>query len=296
MCIILTCEKNVRPDRDTITTCFLNNPDGAGIMWVEDGKVQTSKGFMEEAELISAIESVPIESPLVIHMRIATSGGIDVGTCHPFPVCKDLDALHAANVECTAAVAHNGVILGVPTDDKKGISDTVYFVSHAILDMWRKDNKVTKGMKHRLSKLAPSNRFAIMTEDGSVFRIGKGWESVSRGIEASNSTWRWARYKKYTYDWKSLNYTWDDGDYEYLWEDGSCSSYWDSGSFYDKFEYEDVVGVEPDSDYVELLKSICRDCEGVHYCSRNGALCDDVKAEIEFQLYGVDYYPTLLGQ
>ncbi len=261
MCIILTCEKNVRPDHDMIETCFWNNPDGAGIMWVEDGKVQIAKGFMDEESLEAAIASVPLESPLVIHMRIATSGGVNVGTCHPFPVCRNLDALHAPNVECRAAVAHNGVIYGVPTDDKKGISDTVYFVSHEIADMWRKDNKVTKKLRRRITHDAPANRFAIMTEDGRVFRLGSGWESVSRGIEASNSTWRHSFRSK----WSKWDYLWDD--------------------FEDVTDEYEKLGYDVDNDYAAAVDRMCPLCDYRTYCRVYGAMCDDVAQLIDDELY-----------
>ena len=262
MCIILTCDKNVRPSDDLIETCFWNNPDGAGLMWVEDGRVQTSKGYMDEDALIAAIASVPLDSPLVIHMRIATSGGVSAATCHPFPVCRSMDALHAENVECNAAVAHNGVIMGVPTNDKEGVSDTVYFVSHAIADMWRNDNKVTRKMRRKISKKAPHNRFAILTESGRVYRIGDGWETVSPGIEASNDSWRYDRWS--------------------LWDKGG-SSLW-GGHSANLSDYD----VDPAySDYIDML---CADCPEKDNCKAFGAICHDVDDYIEEALYGSSGY------
>lgn len=278
MCIILTCDRNVRPDHDLIETCFWNNPDGAGIMWVEDGRVQTSKGFMDERSLERAIDAVPTDSPLVIHMRIATSGGIDVGTCHPFPVCRDLETLHAANVECRAAVAHNGVILGEPTDDKLGVSDTVHFVSHAIADMWRKDNRVTRKMRRKLTNKAPHNRFAILTEDGRVYRVGDGWESVSKGIQASNDSWRYSKSKWYGLrdscwdNWSLYDYYWDTDEVE---ADATPDKVWDR---YD---------VNPD--YAKVIDRWCHDCECAKHCKVFGALCDDIAELADWELYGVEW-------
>lgn len=189
MCIILTCNKNVRPDYDLIENCFWSNPDGAGIMWTENGRVETSKGFATPEELMRAINSIPTNAPVVIHMRIATSGGINVGTCHPFPICSDLEILHAADTECSAAIAHNGVIRSMPTNDKMGISDTVSFVSGHLAPMFK--GKVTKTLKTQIKQIAPGNRFAILTKDGTVSRIGEGWETVRPGIQASNGSWRY---------------------------------------------------------------------------------------------------------
>lgn len=242
MCIILTCDKNVRPTDELIQDCFMGNPDGAGIMWVENGKVQVSKGFMTVSQLIRAIDATPADSPLVIHMRIATSGGIDVGTCHPFPVCGDLDVLHAPDVECDVAVAHNGVIKGMETDDKKGISDTVTFVSKYMTKLYR--GKVTKRMRRRMRNIAPGNRFAVMTKDGGVYRVGSGWETVTSGINASNSTWRW------TYTTFGSN----------------------SNRYYDYAMY----GPE----YEEVFDLCCGGCDSIGTCMYYGPSCEHVQNAI----------------
>jgi len=246
MCIILTCEKNVRPTHDLVESCFLGNPDGAGIMWVEDGRVQISKGFMSAPQLIQAIESTPIDSQLVIHMRIATSGGINVGTCHPFPVCRDLDVLHAPDVECDVAVAHNGVIKNMPTNDELGVSDTVTFVSEYMTELYK--GKVTKNVKRRMREIAPGNRFAVMTKDGSVYRVGDGWETVTEGIQASNSTWRWTYADLYDYE----------------------------DEYYDGFDYP-AYGPE----YDDVFDLCCGKCKHIGSCMVYGPMCDEVYDAIE---------------
>ena len=251
MCIILTCERNARPSDELIADCFALNPDGAGIMWTDGGRVQICKGFMDCADLIAAIDSVPTDSPLVIHMRIATSGGIDVGTCHPFPICDDLKALHAANVECRAAVAHNGVIRGMCTDDKRGISDTVAFTAGKLNGMWRTDNVVSRRMRRRIMDAAPSNRFAIMTDDGTVYRIGHGWNTVTRGIQASNDTWRW--YEPY-------------------------SGYHGGGLWADSSSWFD-------DEYADLIEFYCGDCEARAYCAAHGAMCAGIDEAITDEWY-----------
>jgi hypothetical protein len=251
MCVILTCEPNVRPDYDLIETCFYNNPDGAGIMWCEGGRVEISKGFTTARTLSDAIASVPADSPLVVHMRIATSGGIDVGTCHPFPICDQLDALHAANVECTAALAHNGVISNMPTDEKLGISDTVYYVQNIVDKLYK--GKVSKRMKNRIKETAPGNRFAIMTGDGDVVRLGSGWETVSKGIQASNSSWRWSAL---------------DTGYDYG---------------FDWFSYDD--------DYAEAIEvaidMCCGECPNRESCAMYGPCCDEIADGFDDLVYSI---------
>lgn len=263
MCIILTCEKNVRPTHDLIETCFYNNPDGAGIMWVEDGEVQISKGFVDVKSLMEAIDYVPMDSRLVIHMRIATSGGIDVGTCHPFPVCNRLEALHAANVECPVAIAHNGVISSMPTDNKLGISDTISFVQLVVNDLFYKEG-VTKSTLRRIKKLAPGNRFAVMTNDGMVYRLGVGWETVTKGIQASNSSWSWSTY--YYYSARSPKWSWVDDDDWY------------------------------DDDYKRIFDSYCGDCLEKGTCMLTEPFCPMVRDMVEQWYLGDEYYQEYKGE
>lgn len=254
MCIILTCEPKVRPSLDLIYDCFFTNPDGAGIMWCEGGFVRTAKGFMDEISLIEAIDEVPIESPLVIHMRIATSGGVTVGTCHPFPVSDDLELLHASLTRCPVAIAHNGVIANMPTDKNHGISDTISFVSGIVTDLLRKSNGVvTNEVKSAIREAAPGNRFAIMTGNGKVFRMGSGWETVTTGIEASNSTWRYAYLS---------SYDWDD----YLVDYGN-----------------DVPEYGPEFEWV--FDSLCGCCKAKASCMMWGPTCDDVADSIDSGMF-----------
>lgn len=237
MCIILTCEPYARPTIDLVDDCFFANPDGAGIAWIEGGKVQISKGFTDSDCMYELIKDIPAESPLMLHMRIATSGGISVATCHPYPICDTLEYLHAPDVECGAAIAHNGVIPGMVTSD--GISDTIAFVQGVVTPMWRVSHEVTNSMRRAIMRAASGNRFAVLTSDGTLSRIGRGWQSVTRGIEASNGSWR---------------------PYVTKWRDSSFTSLWD-----------DV----PDTwdDVPNELDDTCVYCEGYSDCKRWGKQC-----------------------
>ena len=47
MCIIVAKKKEVDlPSIDTLETCFDHNSDGAGLMYVDNGKVVIDKGYM----------------------------------------------------------------------------------------------------------------------------------------------------------------------------------------------------------------------------------------------------------
>lgn len=234
MCIILSCEPGCRPDAKTLDTCMTNNPDGAGLMWTENGMVQVCKGLFTMSDLVSVFDYIPTEAPLAIHMRIATSGGIDYGTCHPFPITDNLEALHATDLECPFAVMHNGVIATMPTDEKAGISDTVSFVRSVLYPMTihGRSSIMSKTARMRIRRAAPNNRFCIMSKSGDVARIGKGWETVQRGVYASNDSWAFV-YGRFGYTTHDINGCIDDpaygDDYKEYMEDLET---WCCGCFY----------------------------------------------------------------
>ena len=47
MCIAIYKPENVEIPKETLETCFENNPDGAGYMFAEDKKLHVRKGFFD---------------------------------------------------------------------------------------------------------------------------------------------------------------------------------------------------------------------------------------------------------
>lgn len=202
MCIILSCAPYARPDRDTLRICWDNNPDGAGLMWPDGTRwVHISKGYFDFEDYAAAIEDAPADVPLVLHMRIGTSGGYGAGVTHPFPVFDDLDIIHATESRATYALAHNGVLSGYKTDDALGISDTVAFVRDFVHPLANSADIVESGgiavsnrAKKLLARASYGSRLAIMDYAGNVRLIGSGWRTVTKGIQASNDSFQSYRY------------------------------------------------------------------------------------------------------
>ena len=115
------------PSTDTLRRCFEENPDGAGFMWPERGRVQFRKGFMGWGDLESALSSeLPRDArglPVALHFRIATHGRVKPGCCHPFAVCKDYRAMRAESTSAAAGFMHNGTLAGL--DTSPDVSDKV---------------------------------------------------------------------------------------------------------------------------------------------------------------------------
>lgn len=189
MCVILACQPNERPTEDVLTTCWSANPDGGGFMWSDGHMVHGRKGFMTLDALLNALTAVPDDAPLAIHMRIGTSGGYDERVTHPYPVTDSLAALHATEWASPLGIAHNGVIPGMPTDDKAGISDTVAYVRDVVAPLAAGGNLISSFSLDDLEKSSAGSRLCIMTGKGGVALTGSGWNSVAYGIKASNKSW-----------------------------------------------------------------------------------------------------------
>lgn len=204
MCIILYHKPGARVSDEVLATCWKNNPDGGGLMWADGGRVHVSKGYMTLPDFIRAYRDIPERAPMVAHMRIGTSGGYGPEVTHPYPITGDLDALHALDVECREGIAHNGV-LPYPSDDKRGISDTVAFIMGEVAPLERSRRVRRAGgivrSKYAIGKLkadSEGSRLAILSADGAIKLTGAGWQGVTRGVQASNDSWRevktWALY------------------------------------------------------------------------------------------------------
>ena len=113
MCIAILNGKNITLKPDTLRTCWNNNPDGAGMAWVEKGRVKVFKELKSVETFIERYKDVrsTYKGLMLLHFRIATRGLKDVNNCHPFKVNNNL------------AFIHNGTVSGVKTS--KTESDTV---------------------------------------------------------------------------------------------------------------------------------------------------------------------------
>ena len=192
MCVIICCKPNCRPSADVLEAAFWRNPDGAGVMWADGHEVHGRKGLMTLEALEDAVADVDESAPLVIHCRIGTSGGNGPEVTHPYPVSYSLERLHALEWAAPVGIAHNGM-LPYPTDDERGVSDTVSYVKREAwpLKLRTRGRLATDELaRAELARTSTGSRLAVMDGRGHVARTGRGWEKVARGIVASNGSWR----------------------------------------------------------------------------------------------------------
>lgn len=191
------------PSEDTLRTCFINNPDGAGFMYADGDKVVIRKGFMKFKSFWKSLSSVRDKMgdgfSYVLHFRITTQAGVREDCTHPFPISERMDDLRKLICTADQAVVHNG-ILSITTEygARKTItySDTMKFttdyLSHiCCVPRWWED-------RHRmslLSSLSEDSRLAILDKSGHCTLIGSWTEDG--GVHYSNSSYK--SHKTYSY-------------------------------------------------------------------------------------------------
>lgn len=209
MCIICAKPAGVKmPTSETREIMWKGNPDGAGIMWVENGKVRIAKGLMKQkrfeaflTELSSKIDMV--KTPIVMHFRITTHGGTKPENCHPFPITENLGLLQKLNSTCEIGVAHNGILSFTP---RQGISDTMEYILTQLSVIKRINRKFYMERKflELISNATAGSRLCFLTSNGEIVTTGV-WEKDESGLLYSNSNYKKIRltYGMYTDAWSS---------------------------------------------------------------------------------------------
>lgn len=200
MCVIIHTPAGQQPvSRDIFDRASLYNPDGVGMAWVQNGKVQTTKrvrrfgrAYRQYTDLVTTGHDV------LLHCRLGTSGPNDVSMVHPFPVSKD----------GSAVMAHNGVLMGM---GDRELSDTAVFaraLRHIPLEYWWRKPEVWP----LLSEVMEGSKFAFLKADGEVWIPQRSLGVVQNGSWFSNSgpLNAWTYDKKYDLEWKGYKgtHTW----------------------------------------------------------------------------------------
>jgi predicted glutamine amidotransferase len=262
MCVIIVKDKNqTLPKKDTLKNCFERNPDGAGFMYVESGKVVIDKGYMTFKSFYKHYKKLCNKfnnfegKNLVMHMRISTSGGVERENTHPFPITDNYQDMFKLYYRTDIGVMHNGVISASrPSKDEeaKKINDTMIFTKeylNRVYEDWKdcfKNYAFITGVN-----ILTSSKFAILDKDENLTLIGTFYEY--EGAKYSNTSY-YALYKgtnsssptkKYGYDYNKKY-----GCYNY---DGySQYGYYGDDYYYDEgFDYDDYYTSEEYEKYLE---------------------------------------------
>lgn len=195
MCIIIAKEKYGRlPSEQELKNCFTNNSDGAGFMYVKDGKVVIDKGYMKYDAFIKHYKKLLEEfndfkdKSLVIHCRIGTSGQNIKENTHPYPISNDNRMLRAKHLsQLDIGIVHNGIIQGYGT--ATGLNDTQEFIQKYFYPLYKhfKEFYKNKDIMYGIEKITNS-KFAILDDTDTIYYIGDFIDD--RGLKFSNSTYK----------------------------------------------------------------------------------------------------------
>ena len=176
MCIIAYIPVNKDVSIKSIETMFKNNPDGAGILYIQNKKIRVFKTF-EVNQLISKYNSIKanINTDIVIHCRIGTHGLKSFDNIHPFIVNKNL------------GFVHNGIISDMPIDKKH--SDT-YMFNELILKQLPADFISNEAIKELISGYIGSSKLVFMDYNQNITIINEHKGLWDNGIWFSNYTYQ----------------------------------------------------------------------------------------------------------
>lgn len=206
MCIIICKPEGVDfPSLEILETCEIANPDGAGIAYIENEKVVIKKDFKSAFDLHSFTNGLSTKAPAIIHFRIATSGKVDMGNRHPFPLSPVLSDLRALNITTDMAMAHHGILFDMPKLSKK--SDTQLFIIEALCDPLIKNNLNNIAVQNLIELFFQASNSKCAILDGKTNKLFMFGDFISdSGLFFSSTVY------KGCYNWKDKYTYWNEID------------------------------------------------------------------------------------
>ena len=166
-------------ERRILENCFNYNSDGMGFMWNEDGEVHISKGYMNFEEGYRVLKELDRrinlkERGLVIHFRIATSGNVDMGACHPFAISNSDKTLRTLELTTDIGVCHNGIISAYIPPKNSILSDTQLFIKDYLYNIKEEiPNFLTNSNILFAIEKVVGSKLAFLDGEGNVTTVGK---------------------------------------------------------------------------------------------------------------------------
>ena len=205
MCVIASIPAGSTIDEKTLRNMWNRNPDGAGIAWLEDGRVNMYKSMKLKPFLtkFKVIVKSHGSSDILVHMRIATCGEVCLDNNHPFYLLQNGQELK------DTVFAHNGQLFDyTPPAKFSHLSDTRYFnelffnnFNILSLDDWRVQEMIGNIIgKHSNKFVVLSANPALKAETYIINKhlgeyVGKVWYS-NLHHQPVKSTWKGTSYTR----------------------------------------------------------------------------------------------------
>jgi len=196
MCLLICKPAGIVINRDALLIASETNGDGAGLAWHHDGRVEIGKGLWDFKTLDEELTRVEA-MPCMIHLRMATHGGISLENTHPFALRNGW------------AFAHNGII---KIEHEKDESDTRAYVRKVMDPLlghekaWHVNEPMLKHpkVKESIEDSLTGSRAAILMADGQFVIYIEKQGHWSGGAWFSNESY------KEGYFMRNYHATWDD--------------------------------------------------------------------------------------
>ena len=179
MCLIIYKPANATVPTALLTSAIKENPDGFGVMFAENGKLNVVK----DVDSSKVFEPVfrHTDKELLIHLRWATHGKVSPENTHPFKVDTGLWFMH------------NGVIT-IDTKDDPTKSDTWWFNErvvkpsrHAVFEAGFEDFLKCPLPSLGFQGIGNNNRLVFLDSQGRIQIINRGTWIEWEGLLLSNT-------------------------------------------------------------------------------------------------------------
>ena len=165
--------------------CWDANNDGVGIMYSDNGKIIVNREMHSFNEFMKLKKQADkLNTNIVIHFRIATSGGVNEHNCHPFRVNNNL------------YFCHNGILdIKVPLDSK--INDTQIFNNAFMKGLptnFVKDNTIMSLLEYSIGN---RNKFVFLDNEGQFYILNESAGKWDNGAWFSNDSYKDSPYRNY---------------------------------------------------------------------------------------------------
>lgn len=216
MCIIVSKKKGINlPGKDILKNCFDYNSDGSGLMFNDGTNVYIEKGFMTFNDFYNRLMELDkeynlINSDLVMHFRISTSGNIDPGNCHPYKISNIDTELRELKTITNIGMVHNGVIKNHIPPQGSILNDTQTFIKNYVYNMYTNDiDFLTKENNINMLGTEAGSKLCFLTKD-NMYIIGHFIEDnnilySNESYTYYNDFYSWEPYTNYEYEF-DFNY------------------------------------------------------------------------------------------
>lgn len=186
MCIIIWKPRKSTIVKRELKSAFNANSDGAGFCILRKEHLLINKGFFHFKDFWKAYHDFASEDVL-IHFRIATSGGISHDNCHPFYISKKKNLI----------LAHNGILNQFTPKPNSTLSDTRFFCNwiSRLIDEYPRIY-LNPEIQLMLESFIGTDRVFLWDNQGNTVILNERLGTWKDGVWYSNRYHTWQRKGK----------------------------------------------------------------------------------------------------